>query len=368
VLLNLFLLEVSLIVSILPHEFSHAFAARWLGFRVFKVYVGYGKPVFTGNLFGFQTEFRAIPLGGYVLATPTDARRSRLKQLVFIFAGPFANLLLCTVPLLVVPLHQLWEFDLLGRSVSLGQVFLGANLLILAQNLWPHTFNTPIGKLASDGKLLWQLLFAKSDMGSNALAARFSLEAMICHEAHQHAKALAWVEQGLASFPDNFLLLNWRGILLMELGHHEAAQSSFKMLLARTDNPAAVRALMLNNVAYVDALLGGGERLAEAERYSQEAMSLIGWLPAVKGTRGTTLLELGKIEEALVLLHESMEQADNASGKAQNACFISMGEARRGNIATSQRYLDEARKFKPDCFLLERTNNELQQARARQSA
>jgi len=365
-LLNLFFFQVFLIASILPHEFGHALVARWLGFRVFKVYVGFGKTLFTRNLFGFQTEFRAIPLGGFALATPTDARLFRLKQLAFIFAGPLANLLLCAVALLFVPLHQLWDFGLLGQTLSPGQVFLYANLFILVQNLWPHTFNTPIGKLASDGKLLWQTLFAKTDMVNNAMAARYVLEAMNHHEKQQNIEALTWVEQGLASFPDNFLLLNWRGILLLEQKHYQAAGDCFKTLLARSDNSPAVRALMLNNVAYVDALLGGVERLAEADRYSQEAMSLIGWMPAVKGTRGTALLESGKIEDALVLLHESMKHADNPSGKAQNACFISMAEARRGNLAESRKYLDEAKKLTPDCFLLERATIEFQNAAAKQ--
>ena len=295
-LLNLFFFQVFLIASILPHEFGHAFVARWLGFRVFKVYVGFGKTLFTGNLFGFQTDFRAIPLGGFVLAAPTNARLFRVKQLAFIFAGPLSNFLLCVVVLVFVPLQQLRDFGLLGRSLSPGQAFLYANLFILLQNLWPHTFNTPIGKLASDGKLLWQTLFAKFDMVNNAMVARFALEGMYHHEKHQNAEALMWIEQGLANFPDNFLLLNWRGILLLEQKHFEAARDCFKTLLARPENPPAVRGLILNNVAYVDALLGGSELLAEADRYSQEAMSLIGWLAAVKGTRGTTMLESGKIE------------------------------------------------------------------------
>lgn len=367
-LLNLFLFQVFLIASILPHEFGHAFVARWLGFKVFKVYVGFGQTFFSRNLFGFQTEFRTIPLGGLALATPIDTNWFRLKQLAFIFAGPFANLLLFAVALLFVPLHQLWDFRLLGQSLAPGQVFLYVNLLILVQNLWPHTFNTPIGRLANDGKLLWQTLFTKSDMIASTLATRFALEAMSCHEKHQNAAALTWTEQGLASFPGNLLLLNWRGILLLEQKSYEAARDCFKMLLDRADNPPDVRALMLNNIAYVDALLGGSEFLAEADRYSQEALSLIGWVPAVKGTRGTTLLELGKIDDALVLLHESMEHADNSNGKAQNACFISMGEARRGNLDQSRKYLDEAKKLMPDCFLLERATNEFQAAAARQCA
>ena len=365
-LLNLFLFELFAVISILPHEFGHAFAARWLGFRVFRVYVGYGRTLFTRNLFGFRTEFRSIPLGGFTLATPTDALWFRSRQLVFIFAGPLANLLLLAFTLVFVPVHELLDFERIMHHAALGQVLFYTNLVILVQNLWPRTFNSPIGQLANDGKLLWQTLFAKNDAIDNFMVARFALEAMTCHEKHQNAAALVWIEQGLERYPENFLLLNWRGILLLELRQYEAARDCFIKLLDRPDNPPSTRALMLNNVAYVDALLGGRERLAEADRYSQEAMSLIGWMPAVKGTRGTTLLESGKIEDALVLLREAMEHADNSSGKAQNACFISMGEARRGSLGQSKSYLDEATKLMPDCFLLERATTEFQAAAAKQ--
>ncbi len=362
VLLNFFFFEVFLIASILPHEFGHAFVARWLGMRVFKVYVGFGKTLFTRNLLGFSTEFRAVPLGGLTLATPTDVNWFRLKQLAFILSGSLANFLLCAVALLFVPLHEVWDFGSLGSGLVPGPVFLYANLIILVQNLWPHTFDTPIGKLANDGKLLWGTLFAKGDAIANLMAARFALEAMNCHEKHQYADALVWIEQGLARYPENILLLNWRGILLIECRDYEAARDCFTKLLNREGNLPTVRGLMLNNIAYVDALLGGTDRLAEADRFSQEAMSLIGWIPAVKGTRGTTLLEMGRTEDALPLLRESMEQAENSSGKAQNACFISLGETRRGNLAESRKYLDEAKRLAPACFLLDRTEAALRKA------
>ncbi len=100
----------------------------------------------------------------------------------------------------------------------------------------------------------------------------------------------------------------------------------------------------MNNIAYVDVLLGGSELLAEADRYSQEALANLSWDPAVKGTRGAVLLELERVEEAIPLLRESMEQAVHVSGKAQNACWISMAETRRGRPAESRKYLDEARR------------------------
>ncbi len=363
-LLNLFFFELFLIASILPHELGHALVARRLGMKVFKVYMGQGKTLFTRNLFGFHTEFRAIPLGGLTLAAPTDVNWFRWKQFAFIFAGPFANFLLCGIVLLFVPLREWWDFEKVSSGVAVGHAFLYANLIILVQNLWPHTFNSPVGKLASDGKQLWQTLFTKRDTINNLMAVRFVFEAMDYHEKQRPEAALDWVEQGLARYPENLLLLNWRGLLLIECQHYEAARDCFTKLLVREGNPPAVRGLMLNNVAYVDALLGGTARLAEADIFSQEAMSLLGWVPAVKGTRGTTLLELGRIDEAVLLLRESMEQADNPSNKAQNACFISIGETRRGNLVESRKYLDEARQLAPACFLLERAERLLKEATA----
>jgi hypothetical protein len=41
--------------------------------------------------------------------------------------------------------------------------------------------------------------------------------------------------------------------------------------------------LLLNNIAYVDALIGSSELLAEADDYSQQALRTIPWLVHFKG-------------------------------------------------------------------------------------
>jgi hypothetical protein len=120
----------------------------------------------------------------------------------------------------------------------------------------------------------------------------------------------------------------------------------------------------LNNIAYTDALLGGPELLMEADRYSVEAMTNLSWMPSVKGTRGTVLLELGKLDEAVPLLRETMLMHDIPNNKAQNACLLAMAETRRGNLNAGRKYLDEARKFDSTCFLLERAQNSLDGAKS----
>jgi hypothetical protein len=62
-----------------------------------------------------------------------------------------------------------------------------------------------------------------------------------------------------------------------------------------------------------------------------------------------------------------MQQAEDSSHKAQNACFISIGESRRGNLTESKKYLDEARQLAPNCFLLDRAEGALREASVRSS-
>jgi predicted Zn-dependent protease len=226
-------------------------------------------------------------------------------------------------------------------------------------NLWPHTFDSPTGRHASDGKLIWQTVWMKADAIRESLFARYALEAMDCYQRHQQAGAKHWVDEGLIHFPENVIMLNLRGILLLELGELAAARNCFMKLLSQEGCVLGMRGLMLNNIAYADAVLGGDDLLAEADQFSREAMSLIGWVPAVKGTRGATLLQMGRLGEALALLKESMEKAESASGKAQNACFIAIGEARQGNLTESRKYLDKAKQLSTDCFLLARAEKAL---------
>lgn len=89
---------------------------------------------------------------------------------------------------------------------------------------------------------------------------------------------------------------------------------------------------MLNNVAYTNVLIGGSELLAEADRFSVEAMTHLSWIPSIKGTRGVVLLELGQRDEAISLLRDAMQRQDVPNGKAQDACWLAIAETQVGNL------------------------------------
>jgi tetratricopeptide (TPR) repeat protein len=330
--------------------------------QVFKIYVGSGKALFTVRFFGFGVEFRAIPIGGLVEATHRNIERLRVKEFAFVVAGPFVNLLLAAAVWPFLDAEQLWSFRPMAKGLQYGLTFFYANLAMLVLNLWPHNAVTMFGALPSDGTRLFFTFLLSHEKRELLHAMNFAMEASVCHKRGDYEGARSWAERGLALYPDNETLLIWDGTIGLERMEYEKARECFLKLLHRDSKQPLMRPLMLNNIAYTNALLGGDELLKEADEFSQQAMTAVSWMPAVRGTRGTVLAAMGRFEEALTMLHEAMAQAESVNHKASNACMIAMAESRRGNFVVARNYLEEARKLEPRCSLLPRAETVLREA------
>ena len=100
---------VALGILIVVHELGHFLVAKWLGVKVLRFSVGFGRPLLTRRMGVDQTEWAlaAFPLGGYVKMLderegPVEAaeahrafnRQSVGRRTLIVLAGPCANLLL----------------------------------------------------------------------------------------------------------------------------------------------------------------------------------------------------------------------------------------------------------------------------------
>ncbi|MGB5353681.1 MAG: RIP metalloprotease RseP [Woeseia sp.] len=61
-----FVVAISVLVAV--HEFGHYIVGRWMGMKVLRFSIGFGRPIWTWTRGADQTEYciSAIPLGGYV--------------------------------------------------------------------------------------------------------------------------------------------------------------------------------------------------------------------------------------------------------------------------------------------------------------
>ena len=110
--MSLFIFIISLCLLVLFHELGHFSMARLFNVAIETFSIGFGKAWFSFTDRKHQTEFRITPilLGGYVRFAEDASRYSRKvlirdlalwKQLLILLAGPFANLLLAFLTLVV---------------------------------------------------------------------------------------------------------------------------------------------------------------------------------------------------------------------------------------------------------------------------
>ncbi|HZQ46842.1 MAG TPA: site-2 protease family protein [Verrucomicrobiae bacterium] len=364
--LNLLLLDLSLLLTVLPHEFGHALAGKLVGFRVFAVIAGSGRIFYKRRLLGFDMELKFVPFGVVTILTPKSDRNFKLNYAFCIFAGPLVNLLVVLIMFLAMP-RPIWSHGdfgqfhgnpfliFLGQKLMPLQMILAANIWVLASNLWPRHINSSIaGRIPNDGLSLLKIAFMKPERINRLLTMTYVYEASEAFQEKRYKEARKWCEEGLAKYPENQLLVNQLGITFLQQElFQEARRLFYKQVQLNMSDPVQ-NALALNNLAYTDIMLGNKELLSEADACSRQAVEKLPWMAAIKGTRGNVLIELGQIEQGIVLLRESMRDGESASSKAENACHIASAEQKRGNMEEFQRYLEMARSLDPDCLLLKR--------------
>ena len=352
ILLNFLLLYAFLIVAAVPHELGHAFVARAVGFRVFKVVIGSGRTVLERTLFGSRFQVNSIPLGGHVLCLPRDAKGYRAKTILLTLAGPLANLLVVGVLLAMV---RDWSLELdFAQGPRPLSVCCIANLIIFAWIFFPRVVNIDGRETPNDALIIWRTLRMKDPQIREVPTYWFYYEALQCLEATDYPSANDWFEKGLAAFPGNVYLLQGQASGLIHLRRFNEAREIYLGLVGRSGLEQYYRAYFANGLAYADALLGGEERLREADQYSREALEAISFLPHFKGTRGAVLVELGQFDEGILLLKEALAKNQDAASKALNAAHIAIAEQRRGNTAEAEKFAALARSLDSNCILLDR--------------
>lgn len=136
------------------HEVGHALCAGLLGWRVDRLSIGFGRPLWRFRIRGAEVEVRRIPLEGFVQIRPRDLRRPRLESALIYLAGPGVEILLAVVVALLVGPGALFE-ESSNIGVIAGKSFCACVAVGAFFNLIPHvhtgsgTANDGLGILRS---------------------------------------------------------------------------------------------------------------------------------------------------------------------------------------------------------------------------
>ncbi len=336
------------------HELGHFLCAGLLGVRVFRVVVGVGPTVSKWKLGNTVFEVKSLLLSGFVFCNYSDLTWLRLKHWLVVLGGPAVQV---AALVLVVVLWQIRRSFGGSMPYSLGFAcaWTLANVSILAGTLWPRRWSVgEFRNVPSDGLALLTTPFLNLQERRAWHAYYFAQEASAASEDHRESDAQNWCEQGLNLYPADPTLLAVLATTQIRLGDFHSARRHLSMLLVRQDLDPTARLVILNNLAWADLMLGSPDLLSEADAFSAEAWTALPWMPGLCGTRGAVLVERGELDEGIRLLRTALEKNKDPYNRAVNACFLALGEARRGDDAAAQRYLETAGKVDPSCPVLPR--------------
>ena len=339
---NLFL--ISIIPLILIHELAHAVTAKLTGLPVFLILIGIGKTVWSGKFLGMEWIINSLPLGGITAIGARPTPNIRAKLFFVYLAGPASHTILAGIFYLLAK----------GQTAPLFYALTFANLFLLLTNLYPRKARMVTGMSGTDGWHLIRVPFWSEAELTKHYIGYYSTEALQAYTANDFDTAITWVDQAMALDANSRVARNVLGVIRMARQEYHEARLIFLQLLDAEDDPElpGFRFIILNNIAYMDAIINDAEMLLEADNFSAEAFKNLPWIPAVVGTRGTVLVELGKLDEGIDLLKQSMSLHPDKQGKALNACHLAIGEFKRGNLDQARKYLESAKTLDAKCFLI----------------
>jgi Flp pilus assembly protein TadD len=340
-LLLMFVLFLAIIIP--AHELGHALAGALVGLRIVLIRIGVGPRLASFRAWGVTVEINALPLGGATLGFPPRPRAlPRVREWVFASGGLLANLALAL--LLRKMFGPVFGDDEHHPYASMAST---ANITVMIMNAIPMRFEGAM----TDGYHLFTIPFwSPHRIARMHIAAEGRLAAEAA-ERGDVAGALARSDALAARHPGHESVAVVRGQVLHLARREEEARAAWREGLALTSDDQT-KALLKNNVAWVDVLLGRPEDLPEADQFSAEALAALPEQPAIRGTRGSVLVRLGQFAEAIPHLERCLTLPSTPAGQASTTAFLACALASTGRRDEGRQALERARALDPTSEVL----------------
>jgi tetratricopeptide (TPR) repeat protein len=320
-------LYVWLYFSTFCHELGHFVCAKLVGMSPQLMKVGRGFRIFRKSFFGAQLEIGILPDCGITYASYPHTGWSRLvdlklKLIIFSIGGCLANsvLLLCLIAVFVYT----------GFPICLYFILIEALMIIIA--LAPTDVLLYGTKIPRDGKKIFFILTQDNQRYFFA----------------DHQKAITRIAGDRAE-PQILFKNDIRALELFVKAEIKLAYRRFDEAIALLDqllNPEnasdAEKAYILDTLASIVINHGQKQYLAQADRWSQEALKLAGHSKTIQGTRGAILIELGQYEEGKQTLFPLTELDNDPLDIAISSAYLAKADHHLGNNEQAWKWLKQA--------------------------
>lgn len=340
-LINFAAFPVFTYVCIYIHEFGHAFAARIVGISIKRVTIGVGREIMHFKLLGTTVVVTNRFSGGFTQPSKFEGNSLRARFLILTAGGSAFQLIVAGLVLLLFGFRT--DRIFLGWGFDLPGAFLVANVFTALYALLPLKIKVLGARMPFDGLKIIMLLTTGQKAIDQMRLHNMLLDASECFERKDYDTAITLFRECTTQYPTEYASrINLAFALMRTLKFDEARHIMSEIL--EDGRAKDYRALTYNNLAWLDLLSGDPACLAEADKYSKQALEANSKVPMFKGTRACVLIELDKAEDGIKLLNKQVNLKRPIDDKTNNAVgflFMGYGLMKMGDIAAARSYLQK---------------------------
>lgn len=330
----------------LIHELGHLIAGRLGGIESLHLRVGTGPKVVSTDLGSLHVEVRALPGSGCVIPRPSEFVFSRARAAFYTAGGLLAE---ATVGLIVFVAASFPADGSTFAAVILAYARITVVFLVLigiADDLIPaggaHADDPP-----NDGRRLLDLWHERASAEDLRRRGRRMQQMHDLCAARHYTPALQVARALMLDYPDVPEVRLDAARFAMELGDSHQAETLWRELLAR-DLPPSGRTEVLDSLACLPLHHNRTDLLAEAAGWIREALQLSPHAHTLRGTWGSLLIELNRIDEGITVLTDLLGTSKDFTDQMIGAAFLAKGYAARADHAAAAHWLKRAQRLDAD--------------------
>lgn len=326
-IVHLFLLLFFIKTGIIIHEGGHALAGMLIRERIWRIIIGTGEELYRFKWKGIPVLVYSQINSGAVLPAYQSRDNLRVKHFIVTMGGPLANLicLLC-----FLAFFMLSGLDFLGvHGLKIVTPFMFANLILVVTSLLPYYLHIQGVRVPTDGLSLLTIFFKCMDQLEKVVSRQELFEAQDAYEKKEYEAVLTIYSQHLEKNLDDLIAKYTIANLHLKLDDFGKMESLLKQIYGLLNQNKTYRALINNALAWLYLLYNDEQSLQLADHYSQIAYNMTTRDPSVNGTRGSVLIEQGKIIEGLNLLYRIAKLEESTNNSLCASMYVALANYKR---------------------------------------
>lgn len=298
-IINIVMTLLFIRIGVIFHEIGHLLFAKLTKGNPKRMILGRGHEVHRFEFSKIRIIINNQFKGGFAMANFDDKRYIKLRRFIYTAGGAITNFILAYVVLLIFNFD--FAFITGEHGINIYSAFIFANVFIGFFSLIPYNLNYQGIKIPTDGLKLLIILFRKNEYLEEEIDQNEFFEAFELFELKEYDKAIAIFERYSKIKNTSFMAKLNLAIIYLKKGKFDSSlEMHINCLESLSDEKNnKFKALVNNNLAWIYLLK---QDYSKADLHSKISFSINQNEINFQGTRGSSLIEIGKVKRGINLL------------------------------------------------------------------